>query len=146
MNKLSSEDRSALLLLASTMPKGDEGRRAILSGLKKSAAGEYATKRQADQFFQKMSRLSDSLKREGLVHQSFASRNESKPFSEGVGIIGCRYVPLNEDPATLEAILSKLEALYKASGIRGEITARKTPLDYIYQVAYKIKYTPDASR
>ena len=38
MNKISSQDRSALIRLASTLPEGDETRRAILAGLIKLAA------------------------------------------------------------------------------------------------------------
>ena len=38
MNKISSQDRSALIRLASTLPEGDETRRAILAGLTKLAA------------------------------------------------------------------------------------------------------------
>lgn len=41
MDKFSAEDHSALLRLASSLPVGDENRRAILSGLKK--ADEAAT-------------------------------------------------------------------------------------------------------
>ena len=38
MNKLSSQDRSALIKLASSLPAGDETRKAILSGLSKTSA------------------------------------------------------------------------------------------------------------
>ena len=37
MNKISSQDRSALIRLASSLPEGDETRRAILAGLTKLA-------------------------------------------------------------------------------------------------------------
>ena len=38
MNKLSSQDRSALIRLASSLPAGDETRKAILAGLSQTAA------------------------------------------------------------------------------------------------------------
>ena len=38
MNKISSQDRSALIRLASSLPAGDEKRKAILAGLAKTAA------------------------------------------------------------------------------------------------------------
>lgn len=38
MNKLSSIDRTALIRLAASLPKGDESRRAILAGLEKLSA------------------------------------------------------------------------------------------------------------
>ena len=41
MNKLSSDDRASLLRLASSLPVGDESRRAILSGLQREAAGSW---------------------------------------------------------------------------------------------------------
>ena len=37
MNKISTQDRSRLIRLASQMPAGSQGRRAILAGLKKEA-------------------------------------------------------------------------------------------------------------
>jgi hypothetical protein len=37
MNKISKADRAALIKLASSLPKGDESRRAILAGLKNAA-------------------------------------------------------------------------------------------------------------
>jgi len=37
MNKISKQDRIALIRLASSLPKGDENRRAILAGLKKAS-------------------------------------------------------------------------------------------------------------
>ncbi len=40
MNKFSSQDRSSLVRLASSLPQGDGLRRAILSGLKKASTGQ----------------------------------------------------------------------------------------------------------
>lgn len=40
MNKISSDDRSSLIRLASALPAGDESRRAILAGLKLVAADD----------------------------------------------------------------------------------------------------------
>lgn len=48
MNKLSSDDRSSLLRLASSLPKGDGARRAILAGLKKAAEGQPDPKKKYD--------------------------------------------------------------------------------------------------
>lgn len=44
MNKLSASDRQALLKLASSLPKGDATRRAVLAGLKKFRKGAEKTK------------------------------------------------------------------------------------------------------
>lgn len=41
MNKLSSQDRSSLIRLASAMPKGSEERKAILAGLSKISRYKY---------------------------------------------------------------------------------------------------------
>ena len=41
MNKLSSQDRSALIRLASTLPVGSTERKAILAGLSKTSSGEF---------------------------------------------------------------------------------------------------------
>ena len=43
MNKLSSSDRSALIRLASSLPAGDENRKAILSGLKSAGSPVLVT-------------------------------------------------------------------------------------------------------
>lgn len=42
MNKLSSSDRAALIKLASTLPEGDETRKAILAGLKLTGGSKTA--------------------------------------------------------------------------------------------------------
>lgn len=42
MNKISSQDRAALIKLASALPKGSEERKAILAGLSQTAAGGTA--------------------------------------------------------------------------------------------------------
>ena len=45
MNKLSSNDRSALLRLASSLPVGDESRKVILAGLQKTSTRKWVEDR-----------------------------------------------------------------------------------------------------
>ena len=48
MNKLSSQDRSALIRLASSLPAGDQTRKAILAGLQKTAADSPALEKASE--------------------------------------------------------------------------------------------------
>jgi len=87
MNKLSSQDRSSLIRLASSLPAGDRIRKAILAGLKK-----------ADEGVDDLPKVSGHSWEETDGGFALMDGNEEKGFIIDGGRSWLSYVPEDQDP------------------------------------------------